>query len=191
MSQVLRTVPFTPELGNVQRYYSHAVMKAFVPVLLFAVITFPMLAVWNEFSGAARDLRSWLYLVRLLSWLAALLVASLLFAPALLRRRLHFGGAVLFATVAVLIYFPCLGFLTAYAEEHVIQQRRVAREPSDLGYTYMYAEFSGSGYSRGALDAVPGIYTGFRNALAGSFIWFPIIFFASRRLYHPVAPPPK
>lgn len=163
-------------------------MKAFVPVLLFALITFPMLALWNEFSGAAHDLRPWLYLVRLASWLAALLVASMLFGPALVRRRLHSWGVILFSTVAVLIYFPCLGFLTAHAEEHVIQQRRATREPSDMGYNYMYGEFSGSGYTRGSLDAIPGIYAGFQNALACSFIWFPIIFFGARRLFPPPRP---
>jgi len=163
-------------------------MKAFIPVLLFAVISFPMLALWNEFSGASRDLRPWLYLVRLLSWLAALLIASLLFAPALLRRRLHFLGALLFGLVAVLIYYSCLGFLTAHAEEHVIQNRRATEEPSDMGYNYMYGEFSGSGYSRGALDAIPGIYKGFQNALATSFIWFPIIAFATERLYRHSTP---
>ena len=166
-------------------------MRPFVPVLLFAGITFPMLAVWNEFSGAAPDLRPWLYLVRVASWLIALTITALLFAAPLLRRRLRFGGAVLLAAIAITIYYPCVGYLTAQAEEHVIQQRRASgREPGDMGFAYMYGEFSGSGYSRGAFDAMRGISTGLQSAFATAFIWFPIVFFASRRVYRHAVPQP-
>ena len=157
-------------------------MKAFVPVLLYAAVTFPMLAGWIEFSGASPDLRPLLYLARLVSWIVALAVAAAFFFP--LRRRLGRGSVLLLSAVAILIHYACFGFLTAHAEERVIRYRTEHRDPhDDMGPHWMYAEFSGSGYSRGAADAAQQTWGSLQWAVCSAFIWFPIIFLVSRRLY--------
>lgn len=159
-------------------------MKAFVPVLLYAAVTFPMLAGWIEFSGASPDLRPLLYLARLISWLIALAVAAAFFFPLLWRHRLGRGSVLLLSVVAVLIHYACFGFLTAHAEERVIRYRTEHRDPhDDMGPHWMYAEFSGSGYSHGAADAARKTWSSLQWAVLSALIWFPIIFFVSRRFY--------
>lgn len=143
-----------------------------------------MLAGWIEFSGASPDLRPLLYLARLISWLIALAVAAAFFFPLLWRRRLGRGSVLLLSVVAVLIHYACFGFLTAHAEERVIRYRTQHRNPhDDMGPSYMYGEFAGSGYSRGAADAARQTWTSLSWAAGSAFIWFPIIFLVSRRLY--------
>jgi hypothetical protein len=159
-------------------------MKAFVPVVFYAAVTFPMLAGWIEFSGASPDLRPWLYLARLISWLVALAMAAAFFFPLRRRRRLGRAAVLLVSAGAILIQYACFGFLTAHAEERVIRYRTEHRDPhDDVGPSFMYGEFSGSGYSRGAADAAQQTWAGLQWAAVSAFIWFPIIFFASRRLY--------
>jgi hypothetical protein len=130
-------------------------MKPFVPVLLYAALTFPMLAGWIEFSGAAPDLCPLLYLARLISWAIALIVTAALFFPLLRRRRIGRDGVLFLSATAIFIHYALFGFLTAHAEERVIRYRTEHRDPhDDMGPHWMYGEFSGSGYSGGA-DRAP------------------------------------
>lgn len=159
-------------------------MKFILLVLPFATLSFPMLACWIEFTGASSDLRPLLYQARLISWVIAFLIAILLFFPLIWRNRIKCGGAILFGVAVILIQYACMGFLTAHAEERVIQQRIAHRDPSDdMGPNYMYGEFSGAGYSRGTLDTARKTWGSVTWGLASCFLWLPIIIVGAHFLY--------
>lgn len=159
-------------------------MKAFIPVLIYAAITFLMLAGWIEFSGASPDLRPLLYLARAIAWAVGIVTAAVLFLPRIASRRMTALSAVAAGVTAVLIHYALFGVLTAYAEERVIQNRRAHPDPhDDMGPTYLYAEFSGSGYSRGAAEVAVKTRDSLIFAVVSGLLWFSIIYFGSRQLY--------
>jgi hypothetical protein len=132
-------------------------MRPFVPVISFALVSFLLLAAWINYSNPDFALRPLLYLARLVAWMSALGISTLVFLRAIVQRRLKRGGSTLLAAFAIMIFYPCDGYLTAHAEERVIQGKRANRALSDdMGPNYLYGSFSPGtgGSSRGEADAI-------------------------------------
>jgi hypothetical protein len=115
------------------------VIKACIPVLAYAILSFGLLGLWMDHAGAGPELRGWLHLARLAAWGVALIVAIAIFLPLFLRRPLKRLEVVGFCAVAIMTFYFCDGYLSAYAEEAVIQHRTAHRDPrDDMGPNYMY-----------------------------------------------------
>ena len=161
-------------------------MRPFLPVISFVVVSFLLLAAWINYSNPDFALRPLLYLVRLAAWMLGLGVSTLVFLRAIIQRRLRRGGSTLLAVVAIMIFYPVDGFLTAHAEERVIQNKRANRNPhDDMGPNYLYGSFSpgAGGSSRGAMDDAEMAWNGFTNGLFMSIVWAPLILVASSLAY--------
>ena len=166
-------------------------MKPFIPVLAFVVVSFALLAASISCSNPDFALRPLLYLARLSSWAFALTVATLPFLPALLRNRLGVRGATLLAALAIVIFYPCDGFLKAHAEERVIRYKTTHRNPhDDMGPHYLYGSFSPGtgGSSRGAWDAAESAWHGLQGCSVFALIWFPFVLFIARFVFSHPAP---
>lgn len=161
-------------------------MRPFLPVFSFVIMSFFLLAAWIYYSNPDFALRPLLYLVRLSAWLLALSLSTLVFLRAIRQRRLRRGGSTLLAVVAIMVFYPVDGFLTAHAEERVIQDKRANRNPhDDMGPHYLYGSFSPGtgGSSRGSMDAAEMAWNGFTNGLFMSIVWAPVLLIASRLAY--------
>jgi hypothetical protein len=161
-------------------------MRPYLPVISFVVVSFFLLAAWINYSNPDFALRPLLYLVRLAAWLIALGVSTLVFLRAIIQRRLRRGGSTLLAVFAIMVFYPCDGFLTAHAEERVIQHKRANRDPhDDMGPNYLYGSFSpGTGGSRrGEIDAADMAWKGYTNGLFMSIVWVPVVLIASMLAY--------
>ena len=161
-------------------------MRPFLPVISFVVVSFFLLAAWINYSNPDFALRPLLYLVRVAAWLIALGISTLVFLRATTQRRLRRSGSTLLAVVAIMIFYPVDGFLTAHAEERVIQNKRANRDPhDDMGPNYLYGSFSPGtgGSSRGVMDAAEMAWNGFTNGLFMSIVWAPVVLIASTLAY--------
>lgn len=158
-------------------------MKLFVPILAFALLSFLLLGFSINYSNPDFALRPLLYFARLAAWVIALGASTIVFLRAILQRSLKTRGAVFFAGLAIMIFYPCDGFLRAYAEERVIRHKIQHRDPhDDMGPYYIYGSFSPGtgGSSRGAWDAAKYAWEGFCGALCFSVFWVPFVYFAAR-----------
>jgi hypothetical protein len=161
-------------------------MRPFLPVISFVVVSFILLAAWINYSNPDFALRPLLYLVRMVAWLIALSFSTLVFLRAIRQRRLRRGGSALLAVFAIMVFYPCDGFLTAHAEERIIQHKRANRDPhDDMGPNYLYGSLSPGtgGTRRGASDANRMAWSGFTNGLFMGIIWVPLILIVSHLAY--------
>ena len=161
-------------------------MRPFLPVISFVVVSFLLLAAWINYSNPDFALRPLLYLVRLAAWMVGLGISTLVFLRAILQRRLRRGGSMLLAVVAIMIFYPVDGFLTAHAEERVIQNKSANRNPhDDMGPNYLYGSFSpgAGGSSRGAVDDAEMAWSGLMNGLVMSIVWAPVVLVVSTLAY--------
>jgi hypothetical protein len=158
------------------------------------VISFILLAAWINYSNPDFALRPMLYLVRLAAWMIALGISTLVFLRAIMQRRFRRGGSIFLAVFAIMIFYPSDGFLTAHAEERVIQNKRANRDPhDDMGPNYLYGSFSPGtgGSSRGAADAADMAWNGFTNGLFMSIVWAPVVLITSMLAYRKSASLPE
>lgn len=172
-------------LGKEKKFF----MRPFLPVISFVVVSFFLLAAWINYSSPDFALRPMLYLVRAVAWLTALGISTLVFLRATKWGPLRRGGSRLLAVFAIMIFYPVDGFLTAHAEERVIQTNRANRDPSDdMGPYYLYGSFSpGTGGSRrGAVDAAEMAWNGFTNGLVMSIVWAPVVLITSALAFRKV-----
>lgn len=161
-------------------------MKPFLPVFAFAVVSFLLLAAFVSYASPNSELRLLLYLSRLAAWVVALAVSTTLFLVALRRRRLGVHGAVFFAAVTIMMFYPCDGYFKAHAEERIIRHKSAHRDPSDdMGPAYIYGSFSpgAGGSSRGAMDAAEYAWRSFCWGAAFSLLWFPFVYAVSLIAY--------
>ncbi|MEM7603558.1 MAG: hypothetical protein AAF357_19365 [Verrucomicrobiota bacterium] len=141
------------------------------------------MAFWIDYSSPSPHLEPLLYRARFLAWLIALPVAVAAFTPFLLRRRMGVAGAIRLSVLALVIYYPCDGFLTAMAEQEAIDYHQANPDPSDdMGPHYLYGSFSpgAGGSSRGKLDAGSKALEAFQRAAVFSPFWLFVAWVAGR-----------
>lgn len=137
--------------------------------------------------GASGDLvRRWVPLY-FLAWFVAWLMMTLVMSVRVLRDRdfSHFTRCI----VAVLLMWPVLAVTTSIAEEWTIAHRIATwKEPSDMGYRYLYWEMSGMGYAGGWKDLPRQLGEFSILGVVSSIAWVPVLLlslFAWSRIMKP------
>ncbi len=123
--------------------------------------------------GASRDLVQRYLPLYFAAWLSAWLIGSAFLGLSFVSRKLnHFARCLMI----IALFWPIHGIAIAVAEEWTISYREATwTQHSDMGYTYMYGEMSGSGYARGLARWERNVCGQTLFGLVAGVVWLPTL----------------